>query len=768
MKGFITYQTYRTKGDRAYVFLYGRLENNQSFVTINEFKQYFFIETKDLKKAEKLAEFKDEKTDYKTIDNKPVTKIITTLPAEITKLRSKFEDHSITCYEADIKFTNRFLIDNRIQGSMEIDGDYEASQDEVDRVYREPDLKPIEWFPKLKTLSIDIETTPDAKEILCISLYSDDIKKVLITKKDKLKNAINCQDEEDLLHKFLQLLQEQDPDIITGWNVIDFDLNVIFKRLSNYKIHPLLGRDNTNCRLRIESGFFRDSKADIPGRQVLDGMIILRNSHIKLRDYKLNTAAHQILGEEKLIGNEVDKWKVIMDYYNKSPQKLVDYNLKDSELVYKILEKTDTLTLTIKKSLLTGMPLNRTSASISSLDSLYFKEARKRKLVLPSSSFGSIEEKLKGAYVMESKPGIYDYIVLLDFKSLYPTIIKTFNIDPITYRKKKDKYTLQAPNKALFTTEIEGIVPVLFDNIWKERDEYKKKKDKVAIYALKVLMNSFWGALASPAYRMYNQDVGNAITSFAREIIQLTAKKIEEKGYKVIYSDTDSIFLISKAKNLKEAEAIGEKLQKYIDSFYKDYVKKKYNRGSKLHLEYEKTYIKFMMPKLRHGDKAAKKRYAGLIKKNNKEELDIVGLEFVRGDWTDAAKEYQKEVLDRIFHDKDIIDYTKKFIEDIKKGKYDDKLKYIKSIRKNLDEYTKINPPHIKAARKLKEVISNKIEYVITTDGPEPTENIKHPLDYDHYIKKQIQPLAESILDLFGKTFEEVEKGSKQTSLSDF
>ena len=174
------------------------------------------------------------------------------------------------------------------------------------------------------------------------------------------------------------------------------------------------------------------------------------------------------------------------------------------------------------------------------------------------------------------------------------------------------------------------------------------------------------------------------------------------------------------------------------------------------------------MPKLRKSEAGAKKRYAGLIIKNGKEELQFTGMEFARGDWTDIAKEYQYEIINRLFHNKEIVVYTKKIIEDIKKGKYDDKLVYKKHIRKELEEYTKNSPPHVKAARQLKSLESNKIEYVITENGPEPIQLLKHKIDYEHYINKQIKPIAETILVLFNKNFDEIIKGSKQTSLFGF
>ena len=201
-----------------------------------------------------------------------------------------------------------------------------------------------------------------------------------------------------------------------------------------------------------------------------------------------------------------------------------------------------------------------------------------------------------------------------------------------------------------------------------------------------------------------------------------------------------------------------------INNYYNKWIKETFKRKSFLELEFEKTYTKFLMPKLRHAEKGAKKRYAGL--KEGK--VEVVGLEAVRGDWTELARDFQRELLDRVFKDKDITTYTKNLIKGIKEGKYDKKLIYKKSIRKDLKEYTKTSPPHVKAARKLKKIESTKIEYVITEDGPEPIQNQNHKIDYQHYIDKQVKPIAESILALYNKTFEEVEKGHKQSSLFDY
>ncbi|MEM4397419.1 MAG: DNA polymerase domain-containing protein, partial [Candidatus Woesearchaeota archaeon] len=251
-------------------------------------------------------------------------------------------------------------------------------------------------------------------------------------------------------------------------------------------------------------------------------------------------------------------------------------------------------------------------------------------------------------------------------------------------------------------------------------------------------------------------------------IVKKTAELVENRGYKVIYGDTDSLFIETKTSSLEEAQKIGKEISLYVNEFWKEHVKNVYGVDSYLELQFEKTFIRFIMPKIRGTDIGAKKRYAGLLKDEGKEKIDFRGLEFVRRDWTELSKKFQLELLDRIFHKKEVFDYIKQFVSDLKNGKYDDLLIYKKAIRKELDNYTKTTPPHVKAARKLEKLTSNVIAYVMTSDGPEPIQNIKHSIDYEHYIEKQLKPIADSILTFYNTSFDTIIKESKQTSLFGF
>ncbi len=781
MKGFIVYQGSEVRDNKQYVYLFGRLENNETFLAINHFLPYFYIRTADRKKAEKLDfgsrnllinDFIYQDTDFINFDGEPVTKITLNVSKEVGGLRQLFADWGIKSYEADIRYTQRFMIDKDLKGSIDIEGEFERpSEGTIDRMYAEPTIKPAQdYFPKLKVLSIDIETDKHAGELYAIGLYTPTFQKVLIRKKGNFKNAEAIPDEERLLERFQELVLEIDPDILTGWNFIDFDLKCLQDRFKKSKIEFRLGRSNKPCKLRLSDSFFKDSSADIPGRIVLDGIHLLKISHVKLDDYKLETASKMFVGEGKIFSgpNRHDQIDVAFD---KDPQLLIDYNLKDAKLAYDVIEKSDTLNLTIRRSLLTRLPLDRVQGSIAALDSIYLKALQEIKVVAPSSANLERDERIKGGYVLEPQPGIYDNILVFDFKSLYPSIMRTFNIDPYRFvpaaKAKNKKDLIEAPNGAYFKRE-EGVLPKLIQQLWQERDAAKKRKDKLGTYAIKIMMNSIFGVMANPICRFYSLEMANAITSFGRFFIQQAASKAEEWGYNVIYGDTDSCFINPQEKSYEKTKKIGLNIQQKLNEYFTEYIKKEYKLQSFLEVQFEKVFKKFFLPQVRKKEEGAKKRYAGLVEDKGKEEIVYVGLETVRRDWTHLAKKFQQELLNRVFHEKEITNYVRSFVKDLKEGKYDDLLVYRKGIRKAVEEYTKTTPPHIQAARKIGRSATGIIEYVQTAKGPEALEAHTSPIDYDHYLKKQLQPIADSILVLLGKTFEDILKDHKQFSLDSF
>jgi DNA polymerase-2 len=819
MKGFIVATDYETLDEKTFVRLFGRLENGRSFVTTNTLLPYLFLRIEDAEKhsrilskyaiedfekpqsplsnsfeterifdshqtskSEGYSKLSIEKKNLTTFKGFPVVKITAKNQTELNKLAEALHALDIETFEADVKPHTRFLIDRDLFGSIVIEGDATSSE-RVDSVFSEPEIFPASLSPKLKVLSLDIESNKKTGELFCIGLFGEnfEINFLVSDKAPKLKNVVACTDESECLQKFRAEIIKQDPDIITGWNIIDFDLAYLKERFRKHKITFDFGRTNEQIRLRLESGFFKSSSADIPGRQVLDAFNLIKDPYIKeapsiknaeFESFSLESVAQAILGKGKLLKGK-GRHEEIEKLYAQDQKRLVEYNLFDCKLAFDILKKTEMLALAIERSELTGMSLDRLGASVAAFDSLYIREARKRGLVSPTTHYVQKEKDIMGGYVAAAKPGIYHSVLVLDFKSLYPSIMRTFNIDPASRLDKPERNAVVSPNGVSFRNQ-DGVLPALIEKMHRAREKAKQEKRELANYAIKIIMNSMFGVLANPHCRYYDYELANAITHFGQMIIKLTASEIEKAGYKVIYQDTDSVFVVSNLEKQK-ALALGKHLQDSVTSFYQKYIKEHYHRTSCLELEFEKLYLALMLPAIRQSSKdedtetratAAKKRYAGLIfHPDGTEELEIVGLEAIRGDWTDAAGDFQRELLLRAFKQEPVETFIKAYLKRLMEGKLDDKLIYRKSIRKELHEYTKTTPPHVKAARQLDKLDGNVIKYYITTKGPEPLQKLKHKLDYEHYINKQIAPIANQVLSLLGIGFDEVTKNSKQKKL---
>jgi DNA polymerase-2 len=771
-RGYILYQKYYIdKIGNPIIELYGKLDTGKSFKIIEErVRPYLYIREQDENKAVSIfskAEFK--KVDKKNFEEEKVIKVTFQNPKVMSEIRKIFSDNNISSFESDINIINQYLMEKDILRTFKIKDDAVSEKDDyVDYIFKNPEIERADEFdPKLRLLSIDIETSMDAKQLYSISLVTNNgYKNAVIVSSQKLNNAVSVESEKEALLFFRKEIKSLDPDIIVGWNVVDFDFKILQTKFKKYGIPFNLGRNDEECTLRIQSDFLRDSTADFNGRIILDGIHLLKSSFIQLDDYKLSTAAKEFLGDDKLITGD-DNVNEIEQAYLHNQQKLIDYNIKDSELVLRILDKTNVLGITIKRSFLTGLTPDRVKASVASLDSLYIRELHKRGIIAYTKNFGTKEEKILGGYVKKPKPGIYDYVLVLDFKSLYPSIIRTFNIDPLSYTEQKTGDVVIAPNGAMFKNE-EGILPYIIKSLWAQRDIAKKEKDLQASYAIKILMNSFYGVLANDTCRFFNPKIANAITHFGQYLIKLTGKEVEMLGYKVLYSDTDSIFVKSNAKDYDEAKKIGEKIQVFVNNFFDEFIVREYKRKNNMELEFEKIFIKLLMPMARGSEEGSKKRYAGLVEKNGKKELVFTGLEFVRSDWTEVSKHFQLGLIDLVFNEKPVDSFIKTFAEDLRKGKYDADLVYRKSLRKDVTEYTKTTPPHVKAARLLDKIDSNIIKYYQTVDGPQPVQKVTSRIDYDHYIEKQIKPIADSVLVFFDKNFDDVIQGEKQKGLGAF
>jgi len=767
MRGFILTPTYRVVRGVPEVHLYGVLEGGEPCLLIDDrTRPHFFIRQRDVATLNRVAPgLKAELGDWRALDGEPVATVTVGVPGDVPPLRRKLEEQGAVCLEADVRFAYRYLIDRGIRGAFDVDGSFET-RPRLGRVYRNPALRPAYWMPPLKTLSMDIETSLKGEQLYSIALHTRDFERVIMVHEHVLEHGESVPSEKAAIRRFLEYLHALDPDVITGWNVVDFDLAFLARVARRHGLHFAIGRSEDEFDLRKDASFTRESRAVVFGRQVLDGLSLMRGAFIRLDDYKLETAAQTFLGKGKLLVG-ADRHAEIEALYHHDPQRLADYNLQDARLVTELLDRTGLVELAVERSLLTGMQLDRVSAAIASVDSLYLNALRGRGVVAPSVGAEAREARIGGGYVMESKPGLYHNVLVFDFKSLYPSIIRTFNIDPLTYVSAPTPATrtVRAPNGAHFRRDVPGIIPELLTSLAAEREDAKRSGRGVKANAIKILMNSFYGVLGAGASRLFSPEVANAVTSFGQHLIRRAAECVERTGHEVLYGDTDSLFVRADEPDPQRALTLGERLRAEVGTAVADSVRAEWGCDSVLELELEKLYHRFFLPEVRGGKVGSKKRYAGLLVDDGREEIEFVGLESVRRDWSPVSKHFQQELLRRVFHDQPVEDFIKGFVADLRAGRFDDQLTYKKAVRKDLDAYTKTTPPHVKAARKQGAGSGRIIAYVMTQNGPEPVGDRTAPPDYAHYIEHQIAPIADAVLRFLGTDFESVVQTKKQLVL---
>ena len=329
------------------------------------------------------------------------------------------------------------------------------------------------------------------------------------------------------------------------------------------------------------------------------------------------------------------------------------------------------------------------------------------------------EGQAAGGYVVDPKVGLHENVVVVDFKSLYPSIINTFKIDPLS-NLLRDINSVKTPSGHLFS-KTEHILPDFIKELLEKRQMAKDNNDQYLSQAIKILMNSFYGVMGSGGSRFYNSILPSAITETGQWILRQSMDYLDEEGYEVLYGDTDSIFYKLKPEEVSSPFNKAQVRAKRLNEYLFDLIQNHFNTPAMLEIEFEKFYKKFYLPPMRGGIGGAKKRYAGLIlHRGGSEELEFKGLEVVRSDWTKLAKNFQYELFEKLFKDEDIIDVIKNKVSDLKEGKYDEDLVYKKRLTKPASEYTKSIPPHVRAAlildpsgeKKLKE-----IEYYISLTG---------------------------------------------------
>lgn len=729
-------------------------------------------------------------------------------PAKTPEIRDRLKSKGFEVFEADIPFKYRFMADFDLKGMewIDVEGLEGVTTDTVSTQKKIP-IKHLkrnekEGLAPLKFLCLDIECIslkggemPDPRKdpVIMISLvfnkpYKGEESIVLSTRSDK--DVKPFETEKEMLEELISIIMDYDPDIITGYNINNFDMPYILERMRQNDVLPMFGR----CKKHVtKNQIMSRFKINITGRVMVDSFEIVKRD-FSLKRYDLNTVSNELLGEGK-----VDVKKSQIEKFWKGDQEkfrtLIRYSRKDSELAMKLVLKLNLLDKYIALAKISGTLLQDIldSGETTRIENLILRGFNKEDFVLPCRPDGSEVSKrekvrkveLKGGYVIEPDKGLHSSVIVLDFKSMYPSLIRTFNICPTTLITNGGvENPIVAPSGAKFVPESvrKGIIPKILGRLMEERQKVKReiRKDynsekirelRAEEFALKIMSNAFYGHFGYPRAKIYSMDIANSITAFGRETIKKTKEFIEKEfGYRVVYGDTDSVMVKIPHEKLEEIKKAGEEVAKRVTSVLKGIME----------LEFEKVFKRFLP--------LTKKRYAAWCfefgEEGWKETMETKGIETVRRDWCDLTSETIDRVLDIILKKNDIkeaVRYFKEVADSMVGGKVPiQKLVVTKTMTKKAERYAGIQP-HAELVKKIKKRspaecpgVGDRIGYVIVK-GPEllskraedPLYIIekKLPIDSRYYIENQLLPPLERIFIALGISKTELLGKGKQVSL---
>lgn len=711
--------------------LFGRNQLKERYSKFISFKPYFYVD--------------DINGTFQTIDGNKVRKIVSINQKDIINQRRELDEKKIKHYEADISITNRYIIDN---------------------------VKVIEKEP-IRICYIDIETDTHngfsdpfeaVNPITIIGLYDS------FTEKKTLLELRNYPDEVGLLYAFVNYIQTIDPDILVAWYGDGFDFPYIMTRMVNKNIDlKELSRNNGYSYVRQK----QVKSCKIYGRILFD-LLAAYKKHFSSggrESWSLDYISKYELGE---LGGKEEYNGTLDDLYKLDYEKYLKYNIRDVELLILLDNKLKIIEFFDEIRIMGFCQFEDVFMNSKVADCLCLKYAKEHNIVLPSINYG-VGDKYEGGYVVECNPKLYENIVVMDFKSLYPSIMIGFNT---SYETLTDKGEINVDNKYQFK-KARGIIPSIVKPLLVYRDEIKKvmkeidgrtqdyKMLNLKQKAVKIIANSFYGVIGFKNFRLYNREVASAITYIARKIIKEAVKWFEDRKYNVIYGDTDSIFIEFKNIEVDYIKEVNVEINNYFKTFIGSFgVEREHNIFD---LEFEEIFSVLFFKQKDDGT-GAKKKYAGkLIWKNGHQtkEIAIVGFESKRSDSPKIGRIFMDKVLNMVL-DKEPPEKIFKLVEEfklkIRNGEFKaEELGLPVGINKPLDQYG--NVMHIRASRLANEKhnegikVGDKVKYVfIKGENNVIAFKEKMPkgyeIDYENMIRRiidlKIEPIFKSLNWIYG------------------
>ncbi|MGY2215082.1 MULTISPECIES: DNA polymerase II [unclassified Pseudomonas] len=699
--------------------------------------------------------------------HRPVLGLYTKQHRQLMDLEKRLRRAGIDVYEGDVRPPDRYMMERFITAPVLFGG--KAGEGGM---LVEAQMKPApDYRPPLKLVSLDIETTAQG-DLYSIALEGCGERQVYMLGPPNNTDAVDfkldyCDTRAELLERLNVWLATHDPDAIIGWNLVQFDLRVLHEHAQRLNVPLLLGRGGDAMGWR-EHGSRNHYFAAAAGRLIIDGIEALRSATWSFESFSLENVAQTLLGEGKSISTPYQRMDEINRMFAEDKPALARYNLKDCELVTRIFEKTELLKFLLERASVTGLPADRNGGSVAAFTHLYMPLMHRQGFVAPNLG-DKPPQASPGGFVMDSRPGLYESVLVLDYKSLYPSIIRSFLIDPVGLieglRHPEDSESVEGFRGARFS-RTRHCLPSIVARVSEGREVAKREHNAPLSQALKIIMNAFYGVLGSSGCRFFDTRLASSITLRGHQIMRQTRELVEARGYEVIYGDTDSTFVwLGSPHSQEDATRIGLDLVQHVNTWWRERLQNEFGLQSALELQYETHFSRFLMPTIRGAEEGSKKRYAGLVTRaDGSEEMVYKGLETVRSDWSPLARQFQQELYQRIFHRQPHQDYVRDYVRRTLSGELDDLLIYRKRLRRQLGDYERNVPPHVRAARLADEYNDRQgrprqyqnggwISYVISVNGPEPLEVRQAPIDYDHYVTRQLQPVADAILPFVNDDF---------------
>ena len=742
--------------DRTLVYLFGTTEQGEPFAVRTPLLMPYFQVVEPTKDVLETLEKRDdiERLESQELwvdgDIKNCTKVTTSHPGNVPQIRDWLRNNGFKPLSADIPFHYRYLYDHDIGGCVTISGEEVEASGWTCRVVDASKIESSETFEAdFKLFSFDIENSIYNRTIYCISYC-------LKNSEGYLFEETLHGEEKDILKRFVKAVSDHDPDIITGYNIDGYDLPLLKERAEVYGLKLKIGRDGSE----MEQKFQRFWK--VQGRVVVDAWWNVKRE-VRPRQESLNAVAKELLGREK---HDVNPKKMDEEWAS-DPKKVMDYCLEDAKLALEILEHIMVIQKYQHIGSVSKLPLDDVINGMTSnmIDSLMIRLADSKGVGVPMTNRRKRTGHIEGGYVHSLDPGLYEWVCVLDFKSMYPSIIIDRNL---CFTTMSENGEIETPLGVKFRgpEQKKGLLPDLLVNLMSDRDSAKKlqaaaqTENEEQYYrrvqeAIKILMNSVYGVFASYFYRFTNLDIGASITAYAREYVKEIIKDLEKEGLDVIYGDTDSVFFRSPHSNLEETIDFGQKIAE------------RYSVGAK-QLEFEKI----LQPFFSHG---VKKRYVGK-QIWPKEGMLIRGYETRRTDSFPVQVWALKDVFAKLM-DLDVddaLETARDWVAKVSNGEME-KQHYVISKTVNLERkyVNKDNQAHLQAYKKYIEtgrpfVSGMKVSFIVTNAKVSPMEvepfipdeECPEP-DYDYYVDRIAKSLSR-VTDVFEWDAKALKKGKQE------